>query len=499
MLVVEAEYEGKSPKKEFPLPPRSDQFGTRRNTKSVQEVSKHFNRSAGLRGHYGKTDIRYWLEAVFRQKYTRNGVAHQVSAWAIKIQHVGRRETFPLGTANRTAAAAKAKDIYLNLQADGWEATLAKFKPKANAQCPTATTVGEFLEQTIVIGGGRSKTIEGYCRAFRTIVSSIFKIDGGSGKFDYRRGGGREKWIAKVHSVRLSDVTPDKIQKWKVAFLQRAATDPLKLRAARISVNSLMRQAKSLFTADRLKFIRLNIQGTPFDDVRFEPRQSMRYRSSFDVEQVIRAAQDELPQEQLKIFLLAVMAGLRRNEIDKLEWSSFRWTQNVIRIEATQYLQPKSEDSIGDVEVDPELMEIFRAYNASTKGAFVIESDVAPRMRATYSHYRCARDFTALTTWLRAHGVTSNRPLHSLRKEYGSQVCAKHGIYAASQALRHADITITSQHYLDRRKRSTVGLGNLLGVASNIVAIAARRGLNSGSITRAPLRKRLKRNDGASS
>ena len=193
------------------------QFGTPRNTKSVQEVSKRFDSFAEAQGHYGKTDVRYWLGAIFRQKYTREGVAHHVSEWAIKIQHVGRRETFPLGTANKAAAAARAKDIYLNLKASGWEATLTKFKPKVNAELRGATTVGEFLEQAIASAGGRSKTIESYCRAFRTIVSSIFKIDGGSVKFDYRPGGGRQKWIAKIHAINLSDVTPDRIQRWKGA------------------------------------------------------------------------------------------------------------------------------------------------------------------------------------------------------------------------------------------------------------------------------------------
>jgi integrase len=412
--------------------------------------------------HHGKTDIRYWQGAVYQPKYTRNGVAHQASEWAIKIQHLGRRETFPLGTANKAAAAAKAKNIHLSLHASGWEATLAKFKPKASAQCRTATTVGEFLKQAITSAGGRSKTIEGYCRAFRTIIASIFKIDGGSEKFDYRPGRGREKWIAKIHAVTLSDVTPDKIQKWKIAFLQRAGPDRLKQRAARISVNSLMRQAKSLFATDMLRFITLNVRGTPFDGVRFEPRQSMRYHGSFDLEQVIAAAQDQLPEEQLKIFLLAVMAGLRRNEIDKLEWPSFRWAQNIIRIEPTSYLQPKSEDSIGDIEADPELIEMFRGFKARAKGSFVIESPVAARMNATYSHYRCERDFTALTKWLRAKGVPGNMPLHTLRKEYGSQICAKHGIYAASNALRHSDIAITSQHYIDKRRRTSLGMGHLL-------------------------------------
>jgi hypothetical protein len=55
------------------------------------------------------------------------------------------------------------------------------------------------------------------------------------------------------------------------------------------------------------------------------PRQSMRYRSSFDMEVLIRAATRELDIEGLKVFLLAGMAGLRRNEIDKLQWKAFHW------------------------------------------------------------------------------------------------------------------------------------------------------------------------------
>jgi len=197
----------------------------------------------------------------------------------------------------------------------------------------------------------------------------------------------------------------------------------------------------------------------------------MRYRSGFNIAELIEAAQKELAPEQLKILLLAVMAGLRRNEIDKLEWPAFRWNDGVIRIEATRYFHPKSEDSLGDVEVDPELLAIFRGFHAREKTSFVVESDVAPRPEATYSHYRCERHFEGLSAWLRAKGVRGNMPLHTLRKEFGSQICAKYGIYAASRALRHADIAITSQHYLEPRRRATVGLGGLLKNPTNVVPI----------------------------
>src|SRR5262249_31585974 len=157
--------------------------------------------------------------------------------------------------------------------------------------------------------------------------------------------------------------------------------------------------------------------------VSFEKRQSMRYRSTFDVYKLISAAQNELPTEQLKILLLAVMAGLRRNKIDKLELSAFRWNETVIRIGVDRDFYPKAEDSLGDVEVDPELLAVFRRFHRRAKASFVVQSSVAPRPDATYSHYRCQRHFEALTGWLRAEGVTSNMPLHVLRKEFGSQIC----------------------------------------------------------------------------
>ena len=72
------------------------------------------------------------------------------------------------------------------------------------------------------------------------------------------------------------------------------------------------------------------------------------------------------------------MAGLRRNEIDKLSWTAFRWDEGIIRIEATQFFRPKTSDSEGDVLVDPELLEIFRGYFARAKSGseFVIESSM---------------------------------------------------------------------------------------------------------------------------
>jgi len=71
----------------------------------------------------------------------------------------------------------------------------------------------------------------------------------------------------------------------------------------------------------------------------------MKYWSDIDLAGLIAAANAELrdsSEEAYKVFLLAVGVGLRKKEIDLLEWSSFRWQENTIRVEPTRYFHPKS-------------------------------------------------------------------------------------------------------------------------------------------------------------
>jgi integrase len=56
----------------------------------------------------------------------------------------------------------------------------------------------------------------------------------------------------------------------------------------------------------------------------------------------------------------------------------------------------------------------------------------------------------------------SSTPLHALRKEYGSWVNQHFGLVAASEALRHADIKTTFNHYIENKKRSVIGFSHLL-------------------------------------
>jgi integrase len=67
------------------------------------------------------------------------------------------------------------------------------------------------------------------------------------------------------------------------------------------------------------------------------------------------------------------MVGLRRKEIEPLEWDSFLWDAGVVRVQLTRHFDAKTENSLGEVAVDSELLELFRGYRAQARRAFVID------------------------------------------------------------------------------------------------------------------------------
>jgi integrase len=406
-----------------------------------------------------KETLRYWEGSIYRRR--RKG-----GNWWAQLQYGGRRERFSLRTPVQHVAAERARNAYLALASGkDWDEVLAPFKPERVSASGDASTIGDFigeLEEKKILD---PKKLRGYATAFRKIVADAFGLDGGKEKFDYRSGG-HQRWIERIHAVKLRDVTPEIVQQWKSRFIE-ARDNPIGKRAARVSVNSIMRCAKTLFSPKVTKLVsRVQLPSPlPFEGIEFEPRQSMRYRSVIDDKKLIAQAQAELAPNDEPVFLafvLALGAGLRRLEIDRLEWTAFRWGEGVIRIEPTEYFDPKTEHSIGDVAVDPDLMAIMRRFAAKARSNFVIDSPNLPLQHATCQNYRAHKVFKRLSAWLRAKGINSQKPIHELRKEFGSMVNRKHGLTSASHLLRHGGIAIMAAHYIDRPRQATSGIGALL-------------------------------------
>ena len=443
-----------------------DIVGQSRTKKAIKKVIKI--QQDDLRGkvikrkqdvnRFPKTDVRYWEKKVaFQTPVSRT--------YSVQIQHANQRSWINLGTANKAQAAMEARKLYEELRANGWKETLSRRRPQAPPEKKINVTIGEYVEAVKLKSAIYPKTVEGYAVALRKIAADIHGL---ADTPDKKSPIHREAWRAKVSSIKLRTLTAERIENWRVHFIKRKGINPTKEKSARVSANSFIRRARSLFGHDVIQRIRNIVEipePAPFSGVKVEKVRVPRYRATFGMAALLENARAELAvdhPEQYKIFLLGAMAGLRRNEIDKLPWSAFRWNEGVIRIEATESFRAKSPDSEGDVLVDPELLEIFRGYRAKAKSEFVIESDSDPRNDKPYDHYRCHRDIQDLIAWLRSKGVTSKTPLHTLRKEYGSQINARYGLTAASEMLRHADVAVTAAHYVENKQRSILGFGHLL-------------------------------------
>ncbi len=411
-----------------------------------------------------------------KRLYVAKSGGVELGKLAVRIQHLGKRQEFRFDTINRAAAAVQALDVFRFVKANGWEATLAKYKPEGEAKL--VTTVGDYLGAVSDLKCLRPRTFLNYQNALRTIAVEVFGIkpDKGTSKFDYRGGdqSGNARWVAKIDCRRIEELTPDKITAWKRQRVSRAGSSPTAIASARRTVNSYIRCARSLFApAIRKEIKRLVLPAVlPFDGVMLENSGSQRYVSKLNALDIIKSARDELKAadpEAYKVFLLGLFVGLRKAEIDLLEWRMLNYDASVIRLEKTEWLGLKTDGSAADITVDAEMLAELRAYQPTPTATpapwsqFVLVSNRPPRPQSPRPYYRCKATFERLYAWVRRKGVTANKPLHELRKEIGALITTEHGIYAASTFLRHGDIGTTAKHYADHKARISVGLGKYLG------------------------------------
>jgi hypothetical protein len=66
----------------------------------------------------------------------------EVAGWCVTLQHPGRSKTFALTSANKEIAAAKAKQIYLTVVGQGWEAAETIYDPGTLFRKYTNTMAG---------------------------------------------------------------------------------------------------------------------------------------------------------------------------------------------------------------------------------------------------------------------------------------------------------------------------------------------------------------------
>ncbi|ATC65991.1 integrase [Nibricoccus aquaticus] len=381
--------------------------------------------------------------------------------YLLRIQCRGCREWFELGS-DLDSAAKLAREIDCFLRLHTWEETRSKYKPAFAAE-RSELTVGRYIELVGQHGHLDPCTLYTYAARFRRIVSGIRKIKfNGTDKFPGKAEISR--WRAAVDGTRLNTITPKLIAIWRDEYVARfPANTPERIRVEH-TANGVLRNARALFAKRVMRRVLTKCSDLvlpsplPFDAVEFLPERESDYfyTSEVDAKKLIEAAFAELSGNQLVIFVLAIGAGLRRNEIDKLLWSNVELATGTVTIAPTKYGRLKSDSSVGKIRLESQFAEVLRKHAEISKGEFVLISDVAPRPDAVYRQYRCTKDFKALCLWLKGKGITrSTSRIHTLRKEFGSHLADRKGILAASSGLRHSTIGVTRKFYVSSKIEPT--------------------------------------------
>ncbi len=406
--------------------------------------------------------IKKKLEAELLNKFSKKLFQYApANPWFIKLQEGKLRRTFNTRKVDRAQAAIVAKEIYEFLQEHHMAETLKKYGD--NPAPGAVVTIGDLIAKESKIWLGVPRTFNDYCTSLRRVVSEVKNIS----RHD-------------ADKVRIADVTRDEVELWRVSYIKAAGSSHARKAAAETSSNSILRGCKALFGQKLLEKLGAEELPNPFAKIRLPNNRDHRFQSGgVDAAKLLEQAVAELADTDVEVFkvvTLALTLGLRRNEIDKVEYSMFNLEAGTLSIDYSEHLHVKSERSRGVVELEPALIPLIRGWQARSTGSFVLKSEVAPRPDSKYQHYRCQETFARATAWLRSKGVKSNEPLHFCRKLYGSLICDKHGIYAASRALRHADIQTTSRHYTSRTENVLPGLGGALASTAKVIPITMEGG-----------------------
>lgn len=427
------------------------------NSQSGPEVAQR-NGPEKLR-RVGKSHADYWLPRIVKRSYAWEGKDVEIPEWHARLAHLGRREWFKL-TANKAAAADKARRIYLSLIAKGWAVTLAEFKPgsvqkESLSLDEFATEYRQALQR--LDDPPRKQTSERYLKSLMLVC---------------RRVG--------VNSI--AGLTPPKVKQFIGEYLAEGRKEGRKEESVKTSCNFILRNAGAIFSRQMLETFKAGgiVLENPFVGQKLRRLEVRPYSPMVkDLLDLIWTSAATLrdgnasapdPKEMkgkrwmpadfrepqpgaYMALLLELGLGLRRNEADKAEWAWFSTDekgQHILEVQETPYFIPKSGKS-RKIPVAPELYEAIHASRKTSVFGFIVPG----RMPKEYAQgqepknlvYRCDQAHRVLAEWLRQMGVDDAKPCHLLRKEFGSYVATSFGLFTAQKLLGHSDPKVTSDYY----------------------------------------------------
>lgn len=170
----------------------------------------------------------------------------------------------------------------------------------------------------------------------------------------------------------------------------------------------------------------------------------------------------DLEPQSAMIVLLALGCGLRRNEIDKARksWLGKNDDMTVLTVQKESDFEPKSRIRRNipvSQDLADEILRLRRSLKPKSNDPYLI-----PTKHPTAAKLRFSTRFRTVSSWLTQKGIPEVKSLHALRKEFGSLVSTKHGIFTASTYLGHSSVVITQESYGSLVGNPTVDIGKLI-------------------------------------
>lgn len=383
----------------------------------------------------------------WKSKITKRTIQGEPSAnYYARMSHAGRRAWINLETGNTTTAANTAAKKYTMLKTKGWEA-LKPAKHKGDIM-----TVGEWIKAVESLRKLRTSTLLSYVRKLRQIAAEIKGI-GDAHRFSAK--GGSAAWIQRVDKVKLSELTDERVKKWRARRLQAIkGKDEATAKRAINTVNSILRNAKAIFGKKILEQVDVEFSKIPFTGVSIEESDIMPFQPEVNLDDLIAGAAEELKEDLHLIFMLAAGCGLRRSEIDRLRRQDVDLDKCTLHVASTNDGQVKSKRSVRTLNFT-EGGPVHDALKNSRLGFHVVCPE-NPRPTRKAENYRCDEQFKELAAWLRSQGIVKAiQPIHYLRKAFGDRVASLHGVDIAAMSLGDS-IEITYKVYSSHNKTKAI-------------------------------------------
>jgi len=399
--------------------------------------------SGGTTARAGKDSQAYWKSRV-QPRIVRGKPTPEL--YARFFEGTGQSWVC-LNTSNRGLAATKARDLYLQIKANGLDVALAEFRPKSAPRAARSATVGELITEATALSSVRASTLNLYAASLRRIVSGVIGMKAGGAVF-YHASAEAKAWRAQVDAASLDVLSAAKVEAWRKGYIDAASDEKARVSAKNTS-SCIIRNARGFFTKEMVKALGAKLRlPSPVPLVGLSAGSSTRrFKTTVEPRALYASALAELTGDTLTAFLLCITGGLRKGEADMLEWASVNLDAALVEIAVTKWFAPKTEESQRSTPIPPDVVTHLRTSRAKDSAAEFVLTGLNPAVKRHAKLYRC-KCWKPLAVWLRAKGFASPNPIHELRKLSGSLVNAVAGLEAARRHLGHRNISTTAASYV---------------------------------------------------